>query len=115
MYEFLLELDWRVACSAGSALVILLVFLGARSDAKTMRTLAQTLRCPECGGEYEGASVLWAPRVMTLRNPAPGVRLPPIDPPPPELQATCAACGLIANFTKAGQLQRTCRIAPSAT
>ncbi|MFP2932342.1 hypothetical protein ACLESO_45740 [Pyxidicoccus sp. 3LG] len=103
---FLLWLAW---VAGGVSIVVLLVLLSNHFFLKRMLSLLRTLRCPECGGEYDGTTIARLAPAHALKPPP----SPPPPVPPPRWQVSCSACRIVAVYTEQGQLQRTYSPAPS--
>lgn len=100
---------WLGITLGGTVVTLVGIAVSEVREQKRLQSRVQPLQCPECGGGFDPASVARSsPPRMT---PPPGTSIQAL---PPQVQATCAVCGLTAVFTEAGALQRTHREAPRA-
>lgn len=104
MSTFLLWLAWMVC---GSLLFLGLLFASGWLHERALRSRIRLLRCPDCGGGYDLASIMWVAPAIVRINPAPGMKLPPRPPPPPpSFKVTCTVCDHVTEYEEDGASPR---------
>ncbi|QDE67314.1 hypothetical protein [Myxococcus xanthus] len=101
LYYFAL---WLALTSAGVLLLFALIAVENRGRDKERKALLESLRCVACGGESAPDSI-WESGSYPMRRGIPQ--------PPPEVEMTCATCGLVAIHTDKGEFVRVGSFGPS--
>ncbi|NTX16789.1 hypothetical protein HUA74_40840 [Myxococcus sp. CA051A] len=104
MYDILYAFTlWLALTGIGILLLFALIGIENRGYEKERKALLDSLRCIACGGESDPDSI-WGPESSRVKRGMPQ--------PPPQVEMTCATCGLVAIHTDKGEYVRTGSLLP---